>query len=87
MGSRIPEIDLKTFDPAELGKKDVSEITPKDVNTKEFFAKKTVAVFSITGAFTPVVSKDVVIGMNANYLFDLFMASVLQNNCPDSSIM
>ena len=56
VGSRVPEVDLKTFDAGELGKKDVSEITPKDVNTKDLFAKKTVAVFTITGAFTPVVS-------------------------------
>ena len=55
MGSRIPEVDLKTFDAGELGKKGSSEIEPKDVNTKDLFEKKTVVVFTITGAFTPIV--------------------------------
>lgn len=55
VGSRLPEIELKTFDPAELGKKDISELIPKNVNTKELFENKTVVVFTITGAFTPVV--------------------------------
>lgn len=46
---------MKTFDPAEVEKKDIGDFTPKTINTKDFFAKKTVALFTITGAFTPVV--------------------------------
>ena len=48
---------LKTFDPAELEKKDIGSIEPKNVNLKEFCANKTVAIFTITGAFTPVVTR------------------------------
>lgn len=80
MGSRIPEVDLKTFDAGELGKTGVSEITPKDVNTKDIFAKKTVVVFSITGAFTPVVRGEDGDHVSIYY----FYFSVLQNNYPDS---
>jgi len=40
-----------------LEKKDIVSIEPKNVNTREFFENKTVAVFTITGAFTPVVIK------------------------------
>jgi peroxiredoxin len=50
-------VDLKTFDPSELEKKGIESIEPKDINTSEFFENKTVVVFTITGAFTPVVSR------------------------------
>jgi len=73
VGSRLPEVDLKTFDPAELEKKDAAAITPKDVNTKEIFAPgRTIAVLTITGAFTPVVKYD----LNRIYLIILFLVYV-----------
>lgn len=53
-GSKFPEVELKTFDAGELEKKGASDLNPVSVNTKDFFASKTMAVFTITGAFTPV---------------------------------
>lgn len=58
VGSKFPEVELMCFDPAELNKKDASEITPKSVNTKSFCESKKVVFITITGAFTPVVNKE-----------------------------
>ncbi|MCO4783423.1 MAG: glutathione peroxidase [Candidatus Cloacimonetes bacterium] len=44
-GKSVPEVVFKTFDGAW-----------KDVSTKDLFAGKTVAVFSLPGAFTPTCS-------------------------------
>ena len=45
-GQRVPEVTLRAREGADW----------KDINTKEFFAGKTVVVFSLPGAFTPTCS-------------------------------
>lgn len=71
-GKAVPEVVFKTFDG-----------TWKDVSTKDLFAGKTVAVFSLPGAFTPTCSSahvprynDLAGALKSNGIDDIICVSV-----------